>query len=129
MEFARADHLVAKLCEVLKYHQKFDTHAEKAKNSKNTKLQELKNVKLSTGSQCGKRSGVGWLGEGLPQNPLCREECSRADFIEWPFKLPSNDIPPEKANTDSREASKCDTLFLRECTRTRSVLTCREVQT
>ena len=36
MEFARADHLVAKLCEVLKYHQKFDTHAEKAKNSKNT---------------------------------------------------------------------------------------------
>ena len=28
MEFARADHLVAKLCEVLKYHQKFDTHEE-----------------------------------------------------------------------------------------------------
>ena len=41
----------------------------------------------------------------------------------------SNDIPAVKANTDSREASKCDTLFLRECTRTRSVPTCRGAQT
>ena len=56
-------HSVAKLCEVLKYHlrQKLEILAEKAKNSKNIKLQELKNVMLSTGSQRGRRGVVGWL--------------------------------------------------------------------
>ena len=46
------DHLVEKLCEVLKYHlcQKFDILAEKGKKSNNTKLQELKECQASSGS-------------------------------------------------------------------------------
>ena len=39
---------------------KFDILAEKAKKAEDAKMQELKNVKLSTGSQRGRRSGF-WV--------------------------------------------------------------------
>ena len=63
----------------------------------------------------GRRSGVGWLGEVLSQSPLLREWWSRADFIEWLFKLPSNVFPAEEAKANSREAIQCHALFLKEC--------------
>ena len=44
----------------------------------------------------GRRSGVGWLGEGFSQSPLLSEWWSLADFIEWPFKLPPNVFPVEE---------------------------------
>ena len=66
-------------------------------------------------SQRGRRSDVGWLGEGLSQSPLFSVWWSRADFIEWSFKLPSIDFPAEEAKSDSHAASQRDALFRREC--------------
>ena len=63
----------------------------------------------------GRRSGVGWLGEGFSQSPLLSEWWSQADFIEWPVKLPPNVFPAEEAQADSREAIQCLALLLNEC--------------
>ena len=123
---------MAKLCDVLNYHlcQMFDILAEKTMNLKNIKLQELEDCQTCKWLISAEDpAALGGLVKGLPQNPLCSEECSRADFIEWPFKLPPSDTLAEKEKTDSREASKCDAPVLRECTRTRSFLTCRGAQT
>ena len=53
-------------------------------------------------------AAFGGLVKGLSQSRLFSEWWSQADFIEWPYMIPSND-------TESHEASKRDALFLSEC--------------
>ena len=60
--------------------------AEKATNSEG----------FQVASQRGRPSGLGWLGEGLSQSPLFTDWWSQSDFVEWPFKFPSNGIPKKQ---------------------------------
>ena len=76
-----------------------------------------RNARLSSGFSARKTSDIKRHGEGLLRSPLFMECYSRAGFIECPLKLLSNDIPGERAASDSRDASQCDVLFLSECTR------------
>ena len=79
------DHLVAKWCEVLKYHlrQKFDTLAEKAKNSEDIGLQELEECQaLKWLLSAEDAAALGGVVKGSSQSPLFSGFWSQAHCIE-----------------------------------------------
>ena len=79
------DHLVAKRCEVLKYHlrQKFDILEEKAKNSEGIGLQELEECQaLKWPLSAEDAAALGGVVKGSSQSPLFSGFWSQAHCIE-----------------------------------------------